>query len=169
MEVSNQSTQGKQSKHLKNTLFIRISVPLYPWKSSNFLKAVVIMNLLCTTANLQEKWPNSREDGKESHHFNLTQIPSDVEIDNFGFSLNYQIAIIFEIGENKWKKDTVMPLVGTRLKDMYIKKMDMISEPIALIYYHKLIKWSTVINYIWKLLTLTGYDFFMDSVHSLSN
>lgn len=28
------------------------------------------------------------------------------------------------------------------------KKMDMISEPIALIYYHKFIKWSTVINYI---------------------
>jgi hypothetical protein len=38
IKVSNQSMKGKQSKHLKRTLFTTRSVPLYPWKSSIFLK-----------------------------------------------------------------------------------------------------------------------------------
>ena len=53
---------------------------------------------------IQEEWPTSREDGKNGQHFNLTQIPSDVEVDKFGFSLDYQIAILFEMGESEWKK-----------------------------------------------------------------
>ena len=38
---------------------------------------------------IQEEWPNSKEDGKSGQHFNLTQIPSDVEVDKFGFSFDY--------------------------------------------------------------------------------
>ena len=34
---------------------------------------------------IQEEWPNSRKDGKMGQHFNLTQIPSDVEVDRCGF------------------------------------------------------------------------------------
>jgi hypothetical protein len=48
---------------------------------------------------IQEEWPNSRADGKEGQHFNLTQIPSDVEVDKFGFAFDYQIAILFKMGE----------------------------------------------------------------------
>jgi hypothetical protein len=95
---------------------------------------------------LQEEWPNSREDGKEGQHFNLTQIPSDVEVDKFGFAFDYQIAILFELGENEWEKDIVMVLVETRLKEMQIELGDVIGEPIALMCYHKSTKWSGVIK-----------------------
>ena len=95
---------------------------------------------------IQEEWPNSREDGKEGQHFNLTQIPSDVEVDKFGFSLDYQIAILFEMGEIEWEKDVVLPLVETRLKDMNIELGDIIGEPIAIMCYHQSTKWSGVVK-----------------------
>ena len=47
----------------------------------------------------QEAWPSKRLNGKEGGHFNLTQVPFDVEIDKYGFSLDYQIAIAFELGD----------------------------------------------------------------------
>ena len=47
----------------------------------------------------QEAWPSKRIDGKEGGHFNLTQVPFDVEVDEGGFALDYQIAITFELGE----------------------------------------------------------------------
>ena len=50
---------------------------------------------------IQDEWPYKREDGKERQHFNLTQIPFDVEVDEHGFSLDYHITIIFEIGNSK--------------------------------------------------------------------
>ena len=48
---------------------------------------------------IQEEWPSIRGDGIEGQHFNLTQIPFDVEVDENGFALDYQIAIAFEIGD----------------------------------------------------------------------
>ena len=95
---------------------------------------------------IQEEWPNSREDGKEGQHFNLTQIPSDVEVDKFGFSLDYQIAILFEMGEQEWGKDIIKPLVEARLKEMGIELGDIIGEPIALMCYHKSTLGSGVIK-----------------------
>lgn len=35
----------------------------------------------------QEAWPSKKIDGKEGGHFNLTQVPFDVEIDKGGFAL----------------------------------------------------------------------------------
>ena len=67
---------------------------------------------------IQEEWPNSRKDGKIGQHFNLTQIPADVEVDKFGFSFDYQIAITFELGDKGWEKDTILSLVESRLKEM---------------------------------------------------
>jgi hypothetical protein len=95
---------------------------------------------------IQEEWPNSREDDKTGQHFNLTQIPSDVEVDKFGFSLDYHVAIYFEMGEIEWEKDTIMPLVEDRLKEMSIDLGEIIGEPIALMCYHKSTKWSGVIK-----------------------
>jgi hypothetical protein len=95
---------------------------------------------------IQEEWPNSREDGKDGQHFNLTQIPSDVEVDKYGFSFDYQIAIIFEMEEKEWEKEIIMSLVEERLKEMNIMLGDIIGEPIAIMCYHKSTKWSGVIK-----------------------
>jgi hypothetical protein len=105
---------------------------------------------------VQEEWPNSREDGKEGQHFNLTQIPSDVEVDKFGFAFDYQIAILFELGKTEWEKYTVMILVETRLKEMNIELGDVIGEPIALMCYHKSTKWSGVIKLHLKTPEIDG-------------
>ena len=50
---------------------------------------------------IQEEWPSKSKDGKEGQHFNITQIPFDIEVDANGFSLDYQITICFEIGTFK--------------------------------------------------------------------
>ena len=89
---------------------------------------------------IQEKWPNSRKDGKMGQHFNLTQIPLDVEVDRFGFSFYYHIAISLKMGEIEWENDTIMSLVENRLKKMSIDLGDIIGEPIALICYYKFTK-----------------------------
>lgn len=60
-----------------------------------------------------------------------------MEGDKFGFSFDYQIAIFFHMGENKWKKNTVMSLVEFTLNDMNIELANIIGESIALICYHK--------------------------------
>jgi hypothetical protein len=105
---------------------------------------------------IQKEWPNSREDGKEGQHFNLTQIPSDVEVDKFGFSFDYQIAILFEMGDSEWEKDIVMVLVEERLKEMQIELGNVIGEPIALMCYHKSTKWSGVIKLHLKTPEIDG-------------
>ena len=105
---------------------------------------------------IQEEWPNSREDGKIGQHFNLTQIPSDVEVDRFGFSFDYHIAIYFEMGEIEWEKDMIMPLVEDRLKEMNVELGEIIGEPIALMCYHKSTKWSGVIKLHLKTPEIDG-------------
>ena len=56
---------------------------------------------------IQEEWSSKREHEKEGQHFNLTQVPFDVEVDEHGFSLDYHIAIAFKIGNYKWVKEVV--------------------------------------------------------------
>ena len=105
---------------------------------------------------IQEKWPNSREDGKMGQNFNLTQIPSDVEVDRFGFSFDYHIAIHFEMGEIEWEKDTIMPLVENTLEEMSIDLGEIIGELIALMCYRKSTKWSGVIKFHLKTPEIDG-------------
>ena len=95
---------------------------------------------------IQEEWPSKRGNGIEGQHFNLTQIPFDVEVDENGFALDYQIAISFEIGNLKVSKESVMEKVKERLKKMKIAIGSMIGEPIAIMYYHKSITWSGVVK-----------------------
>ena len=85
-------------------------------------------------------------DGIEGQHFNLTQIPFDVDVDEHGFSLDYQIAISFEIGNLKVSKESVMEKVKERLKKMKIAIGSMIGEPIAIMCYHKSTTWSGVVK-----------------------
>ena len=95
---------------------------------------------------VQEEWPSKRGDGIEGQHFNLTQIPFDVEVDENGFALDYQIAISFEIGNLKVSKESVMEKVKERLKKMKIAIGSMIGEPIAIMCYHKSITSSGVVK-----------------------
>ena len=95
---------------------------------------------------IQEEWPSIRGDGIEGQHFNLTQIPFDVEVDENGFALDYQIAIAFEIGDLKLSKENMMEKVKERLKKMKIAIGSMIGEPIAIKCYHKSTTWSGVVK-----------------------
>ena len=95
---------------------------------------------------IQEVWPSKRGDGIEGQHFNLTQIPFDVEVDENGFALDYQIAISFEIENLKVSKESVMEKVKERLKKMKIAIGSMIREPIAIMCYHKSTTWSGVVK-----------------------
>ena len=90
----------------------------------------------------QIEWPYKREDGIEGQHFNLTQLPFDVEVDENGFSFDYQVSIHFELNETKWEKDDIMNKVKERLEVMKIKTGDLIGEPIAIMCYHKSTTWS---------------------------
>ena len=56
----------------------------------------------------QTEWPSKREDEIEGQHFNLTQLPFDMEVDENGFSFDYQVAVHFERKETKWDKDTIL-------------------------------------------------------------
>ena len=38
---------------------------------------------------IQKLWPNIRLDGKSGQHFNLTQIPQEVEVSEFDYALDY--------------------------------------------------------------------------------
>ena len=77
--------------------------------------------------------------------FHLTQIPFDVDVDEHGFSLDYQISIS-EIGNLKVSKESVMEKVKERLKKMKIAIGSMIGEPIAIMCYHKSTTWSEVVK-----------------------
>ena len=95
---------------------------------------------------IQEESPSKRMDGIEGQHFNLTQIPFDVEVDEYGFALDYQIAISFEIGNLKVSKENVMEKIKERLKKMKIEIGSMIGDPIAIMCYHKSTTWSRVVK-----------------------
>ena len=94
----------------------------------------------------QREWPSKREDGKEGQHYNLTQLPFDIEVDEDGFSFDYQVAIHFELGETKWERDVIMHKVKERLSIMHIELGDLIGEPIAIMCFHKSTTWSGVIK-----------------------
>jgi len=60
-------------------------------------------------------------DGKEGGHLNLTQIPFNVEVDEGGFALDYQIAITFELGERNLIRDEIYLKTVTKLQKMEIE------------------------------------------------
>ena len=94
----------------------------------------------------QREWPSKREDGKEGQHYNLTQLPFDVEVDDNGFSFDNQVSIHFELGEQKWEREVIMDKVKERLNKMNIELGELIGEPIAIMCYHKSSTWSGTIK-----------------------
>jgi hypothetical protein len=47
----------------------------------------------------KKEWPSKRADGKKWQHYNITQLPFDIEVDENGYSFDYQMSIHFELGE----------------------------------------------------------------------
>ena len=94
----------------------------------------------------QREWPSKREDEKEGQHYNLTQLPFDVEVDENGFSFDYQVSIHFELGEQKWEREVIMNKVKERLNKMNIELGELIGEPIAIMCFHKSSTWSGTIK-----------------------
>jgi len=52
-------------------------------------------------------WLSKRMDGKEGGHFNLIQVPFDVEVNERKFALDYQIVIAFKLGERNLTRDEI--------------------------------------------------------------
>ena len=94
----------------------------------------------------QEAWPSKRVDGKEGGHFNLTQVPFDVEIDEGGFALDYQIAIAFELCDRNLTRDEIYSKTIERLKKMDIELGDILGEPVAILCFHGSKRWSGTIK-----------------------
>ena len=112
---------------------------------------------------IQEEWPSKREDGIEGQHFNLTQIPFDVAVDEHGFALDYQIIISFEIGDLKLPKEVILEKVKERLNKMKIEVGELIGEPIAVLCFHKSSTWSGVVKIHLKNPKKNGTTLFQGS------
>ena len=95
---------------------------------------------------LQEEWPSKRMDGKEGNHYNLTQLPHEIEVDEYGFALDYHVAILFELEDIVLLKDDVMNMVVARLKHMHIEVGSILGEPIAIMCYHGSKRWSGAVK-----------------------
>ena len=82
----------------------------------------------------QTLYPLVRPDGIEGQHFNIIQIPFEVETDpKTGLSYNYQVAIYFEKPSRHYTHEEVLTLTQTRLREMKIPLGSNIVEPIAII------------------------------------
>ena len=97
-------------------------------------------------------------DGKEGRHFNLTQVPFDAEIDENGFSLDYQIAIAFELCDRNLTRDEIYAKTEARLEKMNIQLGEVLGEPIAILCFHGSKRWSGTIKLYLKNPLKDGND-----------
>jgi hypothetical protein len=82
----------------------------------------------------QTLFPIVRPDGIEGQHFNITQIPFEVETDpDTGLSYDYQIAIYFQKPTRQYAHEEILALTQARLKEMRIALGSKIAEPIAIL------------------------------------
>ena len=82
----------------------------------------------------QALFPINRPDGIEGQHFNVTQLPFEVETDPItGLSYDYQVAIYFQKPTRQYTHEEILNLTQARLKDMRIALGTKIAEPIAIL------------------------------------
>ena len=82
----------------------------------------------------QALYPIVRPDGIEGQHFNITQLPFEVETDpENGLSFDYHIAIYFQKPTRQYSHEEILALTQARLKDMKITLGSKIAEPIAVL------------------------------------
>ena len=76
----------------------------------------------------------------------FNSIPFDIEVDEHGFALDYQIAISFKIGDLKLSKEVILKKVKEGLNKMKIEVEELIEESIAMLCFHKSSTWSGVVK-----------------------
>ena len=82
----------------------------------------------------QTLFPLTQPDGIEGQHFNITQIPFEVETDlDSGLSYDYQVAIYFQKSSRQYTHEEVLTLTKERLRDVKIPLGSRIAEPIAIL------------------------------------
>ena len=87
----------------------------------------------------QEMWPSVDDLGGQNFHH--TQVPSDVDVCE-GFSMDYHIALFFQIDEMIIPKEEALDKITKRLEDMKIMLGDDISDPVAIMCTHGGKQWS---------------------------
>jgi hypothetical protein len=81
--------------------------------------------------NPQQKWPSSRTDGRSGHHYHLTQVPSEIEVNTqTGFALVYHILLNFEKPTIAYNSQEITEMTITRFQKMNIE-LGELCEPIA--------------------------------------
>jgi hypothetical protein len=79
----------------------------------------------------QQKWPSTRQDGRSGHHFHLTQIPFDVEVNpQTGFALVYHILLNFAKPTTIYNSKEIIDMTKERFQKMEIE-LGELCEPIA--------------------------------------
>ena len=79
----------------------------------------------------QLKWPSSRLDGRSGHHYHLTQVPSDIEVNTqIGFALVYHILLNFEKPTIAYNSQEITDMTKARFLKMEIE-LGELCEPIA--------------------------------------
>ena len=79
-------------------------------------------------------YPLSRPDGIEGQHFNVTQLPFEVETDpDTGLSYDYHVAIYFQKPTRQHTHEEILALTKARLSNMRIALGTRIAEPIAIL------------------------------------
>ena len=82
----------------------------------------------------QTLYPNVRSDGIQGQHLNLTQLPSEIEVDPIsGLSLDFHVAIHFQLPKNPLFHNHVKELVKDRLNSMQIPLGTKLIEPISVL------------------------------------
>jgi hypothetical protein len=79
----------------------------------------------------QQKWPSTRQDGRFGHHFHLTQIPLDVDVNpQTGFALVYHILLNFAKPTTTYNSKEIIVMTKERFQKMEIE-LGELCEPIA--------------------------------------
>ena len=82
----------------------------------------------------QTCFPLHRPDGIAGQHFNITQLPFEIETDpDTGLSQDYHVAIFFQKPSRQYTHEEVLALAQARLKEMRIALGNKIAEPIAIL------------------------------------
>jgi hypothetical protein len=79
----------------------------------------------------QQRWPSARLNGRSGHHFHLTQVPAEVEVNpQTGFALVYHLLLNFAKPSIVYTSQEVIDMTKARLQKMDIE-LGELCEPIA--------------------------------------
>jgi hypothetical protein len=94
----------------------------------------------------QQRWPNSKQDGRTGHHYHLTQVPSDIDINvDTCFALVYHILLNFEKPSIAYNNIEIIEMSKARFHKMGIE-LGELREPIAPLCNAKNDTWNGIIR-----------------------